>query len=560
MDIKKQNIKDNNEIEIVIKNMGPVLVTRGITFEQLYYQLQKQLPYKIMAGIINNTLIDLFYRFESPCEVELLDISSEIGLQIYRRTAAFVLLKACRELFPERRLTVQHSLSNGLYCEFSEGTCTEEEVNLIEKRMQQIISANLAIHKLLVPTGDACGIFARQGQDDKVRLLNFRNKIEVHVYEIDSFYEYFYGYMAPRTGFVDKVCLIPYSPGLILQTPEKEEPGVLRSYNPQPKLASVFMEAKDWAEMLQTSHLADLNDIVVRGEVGDIMRVNEALHEKKIAYIADNICRNQQIRLVLISGPSSSGKTTFSQRLLVQLRVNGRRPVSISLDNYFVDRNLTPKDEDGELDFESIDALKLELFNTHLRQLIAGETVELPIYNFKKGCCEAEGLSIKVPDGEPIIIEGIHGLNDRLTEAIPREQKYKIYVSALTQLNIDNTNRIPTTDGRLIRRMVRDSRTRGHSALETIRRWPSVRRGEEKNIFPYQENADVIFNSSLVYELSVLRNYAEPLLTEIGTEFPEHLETKRLLKFLSYFRPVSGGDIPPNSILREFIGGSWFKD
>lgn len=551
---------NSDNVEIKVKNLGSVEIASGSTLEQLSDLIKDQIPYPVMAGVVNNTLIDLYYRLDSPCEVELLDTSSEIGLAIYRRTAVFILLKACRDLYPDRRIIVQHSLSNGLYCEFSDGICTEAEAALIEAKMKEICANDIRVHKLVVSTPEACRIFDEQGQDDKVRLLKFRDKNEVHVYEIKGFYEYFYGYMASQTGLVDKFRLISYSTGLILQTPEKENPVNLRAYIPQPKLASVFREAREWAEMLQTSHLADLNDIVRRGEAGDLMRVNEALHEKKIAYIADSICRNPRIRLVLISGPSSSGKTTFAQRLLVQLRVNGRKPVSISLDNYFVDRNLTPMDENGELDFESIDALKLDLFNDHLSRLIAGETVELPIFNFKKGCCETEGLIMKVPEGEPIIIEGIHGLNDRLTAAIPREQKYKIYVSALTQLNIDNTNRIPTTDGRLIRRMVRDSRTRGHNALETIQRWPSVRRGEEKNIFPYQENADVIFNSSLVYELSVLRNYAEPLLTEIGPDVPEALEAKRLLKFLSYFRPVPGGDIPPNSILREFIGGSWFKD
>lgn len=554
------NEQRGDQIEIQVHNLGPVTVTAGTTLEQLYYILKDKVPHPVMAGIVNNTLTDLYYRFEHSDTVELLDISSEIGLQIYRRTAVFILLKACRELFPERRLIIQHSLSNGLFCEFSGQECTDAEVSAIEQKMWEICQRNVPVRKLVVPTPDACKLFAGQGQDDKVRLLQFRDKKEVHVYEIEGFYEYFYGYMVPRTSLVDTFRLIPYYPGLILQTPEKEAPGVLRPYKAQSKLASVFGEAKDWSEMLETSHLADLNDIIARGEVADMMRVNEALHEKKIANIADMICKNPAIRLVLISGPSSSGKTTFAQRLLVQLRVNGRRPVSISLDNYFVDRDLTPRDENGELDFESIDSLKLELFNDHLSRLIKGEEVELPVYNFKTGRCEPKGVPMKVPADEPIIIEGIHGLNDRLTEAIPREQKFKIYVSALTQLNIDHTNRIPTTDSRLIRRMVRDNRTRGHNALETIRRWPSVRRGEEKNIFPYQESSDVIFNSSLLYELSVLRNYAEPLLMEIGPEYTEHLEAKRLLKFLSYFRPISGRDIPPNSILREFIGGSWFTD
>jgi uridine kinase len=322
----------------------------------------------------------------------------------------------------------------------------------------------------------------------------------------------------------------------------------------------IHKEAKDWAGMLQTPHLAALNEIIERGNIDDIIQVNEALHEKKIAYIADSICTNPEIRLVLIAGPSSSGKTSFAQRLLIQLRVNGRRPVSISMDNYFVDRLDTPRDENGDYDFESIEAMNLDLFNDHLSRLINGEEVEIPIYNFKKGCSEDRGIMIKVPAGEPIIIEGIHGINNRLTWRIPQEQKFKIYVSALTQLNLDYSNRIPTTDCRLIRRIIRDSRTRGYSALDTIKRWPSVRRGEEKNIFPYQENADVMFNSSLVYELSVLKPYAEILLEGISSEHFEHVEARRLLKFLSYFRAIEPNSIPPNSILREFIGGSWFKD
>ena len=365
--------------------------------------------------------------------------------------------------------------------------------------------------------------------------------------------------MVPSTGMIDNFTLLHYPPGIILQTPEVDRPQEIKPYIEQKKLAAVFREAKDWADMLETPHVAALNDLIASDRIDDLIRVNEALHEKKIASIADMICHDRQKRLVLISGPSSSGKTTFAQRLLIQLRVNGRRPVSISLDNYFIDRDLTPLDEHGELDFESLYALKLELFNDHLQKLIAGEEVMTPVYSFQKGCCEDQGLLIRVPAGEPIIIEGIHALNEELTPKIPHEQKFRVYVSALTQLNIDYTNRIPTTDSRLLRRMIRDSRTRGYGALQTIRRWPSVRAGEEKNIFPFQEHADVMFNTSLVYELSVLKTFAEPLLQEIAAENPEYLEAQRLLKFLSYFRPTSGDTIPPNSILREFIGGSWFK-
>ncbi|MDD3899521.1 MAG: nucleoside kinase, partial [Syntrophomonadaceae bacterium] len=413
--------------------------------------------------------------------------------------------------------------------------------------------------RMTVPKEEARRIFARQGQMDKVKLLEFRDKDHVHIYELDGFYEYFYGYMLPFTGLINCFRLLNYPPGLILQTPEKDNPGHIEEYLEQPKLAQVFQEAKKWAEMLDTPHVAALNDIITHGSAGDLIRVNEALHEKKIAYIADRICADSGIRVVLISGPSSSGKTTFAQRLLIQLRVNGRRPVMVSLDDYFVDRDLTPRDEDGDYDFEALEALKLDLFNDHLIRLIKGEEVEMPIYSFKDGCCALQGRMTRVPLGEPIIIEGIHGLNEHLTWSIPREQKFKIYISALTQLNVDYTNRIPTTDSRLLRRILRDSRTRGYSARETLERWPSVRRGEERNIFPFQENADVMFNSSLVYELSVLRPYVEPLLLEISPEYPQNLEARRLLKFLSYFQELGADEVPHNSILREFVGGSCFK-
>jgi uridine kinase len=547
-------------IKIEIKGMdGSCEVPSGTSLYDLYQKIKSKIKYPVMAGIIDNTLIDFHFQFYASCKIELIDISTETGLKIYRRSAVFLLLKACRELFPERKLIVKHSLSNGLFCEFLNGESNESEVKAIQEKMTDLQGKDLPINKVIVKTGDACKIFTEQDKEDKVKLLEFRNKDEVHIYEMDGFYEYFYGYMVSRTSSINQFRVLNYPPGIILQTPEIDKPGILQPYVPQKKLASIFTEAKNWAEMLRTPHLAALNDMVKHGQINDIIRVNEALHEKKIAYIAD-ICSNRDIRLILISGPSSSGKTTFAQRLLIQLRVNGRNPVSISLDNYFINREHTPRDENGEFDFESLDALNLKLFNEHLDKLIKGEEVEIPVYNFKAGTSEPSGISIRVPDGEPIIIEGIHGLNDRLTWAIPQEKKFKIYVSALTQLNIDNTNRIPTTDSRLIRRIIRDNRTRGHDALNTIKRWPSVRRGEEKNIFPFQENADVIFNSSLVFELPVLKQHAEPLLMEISNQYPEHMEAKRLLKFLSYIHPVPGDDIPPNSILREFIGGSWFKD
>jgi uridine kinase len=549
-----------NPIEVKIKNVGTYQVAAGTLLKDLCADIQSKWPCYIVAGIIQNTLRDMHYPLENDCELELVDITTEKGLRIYRRSVAFLLIKACRDLFPQRTLMVKHTLSNGLFCEFLNENTTDDEIHHIQERMQEIIQLDLPIHRYLLGKEEACQIFADQGQIDKMKLLEYRDKVNAHIYEMDGFREYSYGYMVYRTGMLDKFKLLNYPPGMVLRTPEKDDIDLVQPYHEQKKLTVIHQEAKEWVEMLQTPHLSALNDIIEQGDIDDIIKVNEALHEKKIAYIADEICSNPNIRLVLIAGPSSSGKTTFAQRLLIQLRVNGRKPVSISMDNYFLDRCNTPRDENGNYDFESLDAMNLELFNEHLTRLIDGEEVELPVYNFKKGCCEWRGIKIKVPSGEPIIIEGIHGLNDRLTWRIPQEQKFKIYISALTPLNLDYSNRIPTTDNRLLRRIIRDARTRGYGALDTIKCWPSVRRGEEKNIFPFQENADVMFNSSLVYELAVLKPYAESLLLDISDEYPEHVEAKRLLRFLSFFRAIEPNNIPLNSILREFIGGSWFRD
>lgn len=548
----------NDIITVNIIGLGSHKIAAGSTLADLCAGIENEWPNPIVAAIINNTIRDLHYILDENCEIALVDTSMEAGLRIYRRSATFLLIKACRDLYPDRTLMIKHTLSNGLYCEFLNVTTNDNEIEQIQETMRDIIRRNLPIEKYLVENREAQQIFASQGQEDKVKLLRYRDKEAAHVYELDGFKEYFYGYMVNRTGIIDKFKLLYLSPGMILRTPEINDINLVKPYHEQKKLAIIHQEAKDWAEMLMVPHLAALNEMIIKGKIDDLIRVNEALHEKKIAYIADTICNNPSIRLVLISGPSSSGKTTFAQRLLIQLRVNGRKPVSVSLDNYFVDRVSTPRDIDGEYDFESLDALKLDLFNEHLARLIDGEEVEMPVYNFKNGTTEEHGIKIKVPPGEPIIIEGIHGLNDRLTWKIPMINKFKIYISALTQLNVDYSNRIPTTDCRLIRRIIRDSRTRGYSALNTIKYWPSVRRGEEKNIFPYQENADVMFNSSLVYELSVLKLYADPLLEAITNEYPEHVEASRLLRFLSYFRVVQSTNVPPNSILREFIGGSWF--
>ncbi|WP_082736109.1 nucleoside kinase [Syntrophomonas wolfei] len=546
-------------VEVRIKGIGSYNVLEGTSVAELLKRLEKKLLYPVMAIIIDNRLRDLNYRFTRSCAIELVDMNSEIGVRIYRRSVSFLLMKAARDLYPERVLTVKHSLSNGLLCEFLNEDSRADEIEALEKRMREMVEDNLPIRRMRINKERAQEIFREQGEEDKVKLLAYRDVDKVQVSELDGFYENFYIFMLPETGMLKKFRLFEYPPGMILQTPELSAPNSLRPYVEQKKLASIFQEAKKWAEMLETPHVAALNDIIEQGDINDIIRVNEALHEKKIAFIADQICSDEDIRLVLISGPSSSGKTTFAQRLLIQLRVNGKKPVVLSLDNYFVDRDLTPRDENNDYDFEALEALKVDLFNEHLGRLIKGDEVEIPIYSFTRGSCEERGMSMKVPAGEPIIIEGIHGLNERLTWSIPPEQKFKIYISALTQLNIDYSNRIPTTDSRLVRRIVRDARTRGYNALDTIKRWPSVRRGEERNIFSFQENADIMFNSSLVYELSVLKPYIEPLLRQIGPEHPEYVVARYLLQFASYFKPIAPDAVPANSILREFIGGSCFK-
>ena len=547
------------KVEIDVKGKGNYTLLQGTTLEEFVNSLDNKPALPVVGAIINNQLVDLYHTLDNSGSIELVDISSEVGLRIYRRTVVFMLIKACRDLFPERKLIIKHTLSNGLYCEFLDLDSQEADLIRLEAYMHELVERDLRIHKFVLPREQAREIFRRQGQEDKVKLMEYRDRELVHVHELDGFYEYFYDYMLPSTGMVATFRLLHYSPGFIVQTPEVQNPLQLAVYQPRPKLGQMYHEARAWAQMLDTPHAAALNERIIHGDIADLIRVNEALHEKKIAYIADRICSDPRIRLVLISGPSSSGKTTFAQRLLIQLRVNGRRPVMISLDDYFVNRDLTPRDENGEFDFEALEALKLDLFNDHLTRLIKGEEVETPIYSFTDGCCAVKGRMTRVPPGEPIIIEGIHALNEHLTWSIPREQKFKIYISALTQLNVDYTNRIPTTDSRLLRRILRDSRTRGYSARETLERWPSVRRGEERNIFPFQENADVMFNSSLVYELSVLRPYVEPLLLEISLEYPQNVEAKRLLKFLSYFQELGADEVPNNSILREFVGGSCFK-
>jgi uridine kinase len=479
------------------------------------------------------------------------------GSRIYRRSLTFLLLVAIHELFPAAELYVDHSVTfGGYFCEIrGRHPFTPDELAQIEARMREIIATDAPIGKQRVPLAQAIELFRQRGDADKVRLLTYRKKDYLVLYELRGYSSYFHGYMVPSAGYLQRFALQYYPPGFILRFPQRSslelEPVV-----DYPKLITVFREYGQTLRLLGVQDVGALNQAIQAGRTNEVILVAEALHEQRIARIAEQIAaRRGQVRLVLIAGPSSSGKTTFSKRLAVQLLANGLRPIAVELDSYFVDRELTPRDADGNLNFEVLEALDLKLFNQHLVQLMNGEEVMLPKFNFIKGKREV-GSTIQLGADQILLVEGIHGLNPRLVPDVPAERVFRIYLSALTQLNIDRYNRVPTTDVRLLRRIVRDARTRGYPAAETIGRWESVHRGERDFIFPYQEHADVMFNSALVYELSVLKPFAEPLLLQIEPGKPGYTEAKRLLAFLQWFEPISTEPIPDNSILREFVGGS----
>jgi len=515
----------------------------------------------IVAAKINNNIRELTYKLSKDCKIEFIDLSDIDGNRIYQRSLSFIFIKAAKEILGSCSVTIEHSLSKGLYCEIKyQRDINEKDVTDIKERMKEIIDQDIPFNKEEITCSEAMTIFREQEMDSKVKLLKFRKKDFVKIYTCGWLKNYFYGYMVPSTGYIKYFDLKFYEPGVILRFPQIDKPNCLPEYIEQKKLAGIFKEAEDWGELMKLSYVSDLNERIETGTYEEVIRITEALHEKKIAQIADWITKDTK-RIILIAGPSSSGKTTFAQRLSIQLKVNGLDPVAFSTDDYFVERDQTPVDENGEYDYESLNALDLDLFNQHLKDLIAGKEVDLPVFNFIKGKKEFGKRILKILSNQPIIIEGIHGLNNKLTEKIPDHDKFRIYISALTQLNIDNHNRIPTTDTRLLRRIVRDSKFRGHSAKTTLQLWTSVRRGEERNIFPFQEQSDAMFNSALVYELAVLKKYAEPLLNEIKEDEEEYTEAKRLLKFLSYFLSIENENaILNNSIIKEFIGSSCFYD
>lgn len=533
----------------------------GIVLEDIAKEVRDEYDGYITLGIVNNKLRELTYEINDECELKFLDTTNMDGRRVYTRTMSFIFIMACKELFGDKRVVIEHSLSKGLYCDVYIGRdLTEEDVDNIKEKMKQIIDSDYKIEKISTTKKEAIKIFEENKMYERAQLLEYKEYDDVKIYKCNGVIDHFYGHMLPSTGYIKTFNLKLYKNGVIVLGPSPQNKNIAVEFEPQPKLASVYREAEQWSNLLGVDKVITLNRIVENKEYGEIIRTVEALHEKKLSQIADAI-KEQGKRVILIAAPSSSGKTSFAHRLSIHLRVNNLKPVSISLDDYFVDREDTPLDEFGNFDFESIYAIDLERFNSDLNKLLNGEEINLPKFNFKIGKREETGKKLKIENNQPIILEGIHGLNPMLTSSIKDEDKFKIYISALTQINLDDHNRIPTTDLRLIRRLVRDYNFRGYSAEKTIMHWESVRRGEKKNIFPYQEEADVIFNSACVYELSVLKKYAKPLLEEITKDNKAYIEANRLLKLLQYFVELEDvSDIPLTSIIREFIGGSKIVD
>ena len=537
-------------------------VKDGTTYLELAKNFQKKFDHDIVLVLENNKMRELFRKVKGGATVTFLTTGQIDGYNTYRRSATLLLLKAIYDvegMEAVRGMKVEFSVSEGYYVSSKKMPVDQETLGRIEMRMKELVNENLPIEKYSIPVEEAIEHFTEHGMIDKARLFRFRRSSSVNVYLLDNFEDYYYGYMVPSTGYLKYFKLIPYDEGFVLEFPPRKTPETFGPFKEQHKVFQTLKSSTKWGEILDVGTVGALNEQISAGNIGNIILAQEAIMEKELGNIAEQIAALPDKKLIMIAGPSSSGKTTFSHRLSIQLMAHGLKPHPIAVDNYFVERVDTPKDENGQYNFECLEAMDIELFNQQMSALLRGEEVYMPTFNFITGTKEYKGNSLKLGPEDVLVIEGIHCLNDALSYSLPAENKFKIYVSALTQMNIDEHNRIPTTDGRLLRRMVRDARTRGASAQKTISMWPSVRRGEDENIFPYQESADVVFNSALIYELSVLKQYAEPLLFGIKPEEPEYLEAKRLLKFLNYFQGIDSNMIPGNSILREFIGGSFFN-
>lgn len=539
-----------------------IQVNGGTTLEELYKSMKEQLPYTIMLARVDNTYEDLNYRIEKECRVELLDARTQAANYAYQYSLTLIYLKAVRDVLGNVRVEVANSLNQGLFTEIKgkEGL-NDKTAKAIENRMRELVKADIPFVKEIVSREEGLDIIRREGWPANLRLIERSKRIQkVIFYSLEDYKDYFYGLMVPSTGYVQDFQVVKYKRGMIVRFPLPASPDGMPGYIEQKTLYDAFAEQTMWDNLLKVNYVVDLNEKIENGEYKELIQVSEALHEKKIAEIADMI-KHRHKRIILIAGPSSSGKTTFARRLCVQLKVNGLDPLYMGTDDYFVDREDTPLDENGEKNYEGLEAIDIDLFNSNMNDLLAGKEVDLPTFNFLTGEKEYGKRITSIKSNQLIVIEGIHGLNEKMTEKIPDEEKFKIYISPLTQLNIDEHNRVPTTDERMLRRMVRDSLYRGHDAQSTIRDWPKVRAGEDKNIFPYSGEADVLFNSYHVYEINVLKKYAEPLLEKVGPDEAEYAEAERMLRFLAFFDTIEDDSmIVNNSIIREFIGGSIFVD
>lgn len=538
-----------------------VSIPFGTTFATVAKDYLHTCTGEILLARQDNRLRELNSPVEWDDPIVFLDATDEDGMRVYHRGVSFLLVKAAYDLFgKEHGVIIEHSLRGDLYCEIKNMEVTEEILSKLEGRMRELVAKKATIYKHVVSKGRAIGMMMHQGMMDKKELLRFRQSSSTNLYEIEGVYDYFYGYMPENTGSLGVFALVPYEAGFLLRLPDRSNPNVVPEMEQVDKIGQVYLEQMQWCRLMGVQNVAELNQTLVEGKFGDLIRINEALHEKRVVQIAEEIYgKKDKLKVVLIAGPSSSGKTSFANRLCIQLQSMGVKPHKISMDDYFVNRENTPLDEFGNKNFENIEALDIAQLNTDLQSLIAGDMVELPHYNFVKGEREYKGDFIQLQEEDILVMEGIHGLNEKLTEQIAAEYKFKIFISAITQLNIDDHNRISTSDSRMLRRMVRDARTRGRNAGETMESWDLVTKGEEDNIFPYQENADAIFNSATLYEISVLKTYAEPLLYAVDEMQPEYLTAKRMLKFLGYFLGAPDQDIPNNSLIKEFVGGSCFK-
>lgn len=534
----------------------------GTTYEVIAAEYQDKYDGLIGLVAVDGKIKELFKQLKKDCEISFFTLKDDVGHKTYVRTATMLFLKAVSDVFGDKvaqAARVEFAVKNGTYITADKLTATAENAEKIKNKMKELQEKAVPFMKASYYMDDAMALFKEKGMKDKERLFRYRRSSMVNLYEIDGYYDYYYGYMLPNAGYVKWFDVIAYDEGFMLLLPDKKEPTVVKAFMEQKKLFHTLKEAEKWAKEIGLETVGELNDRICNGSLSDLILVQEAQQERRIGEIAKDIVNRGNVKFVMIAGPSSSGKTSFSHRLSIQLRTMGKVPHPIALDDYFVDRELTPLDEDGNYNFECLGAIDVELFNQDMNKLLAGERVELPTFNFKIGKREYHGNYKQLGPDDILVIEGIHGLNQKMSYSLPDESKYKVYISALTSMNVDGHNRIPTTDGRLLRRMVRDARTRGADAKRTIGMWPSVRRGEEENIFPFQEEADAMFNSALIYELAALKPFAEPLLFNITKDQPEYYEAKRLLKFLDYFLSISSESLPNNSICREFVGGSCFK-